>query len=150
MTSITLNGKAVALAAEPDTPLLWAIRDEAGLMGTKFGCGAAQCGACTMYVDGAPIRSCSTPLSEVAGKRVTTIEGLDSKVATAVRAAWQKLDVAQCGYCQSGQIMAATALLTKTAKPEDKQIEDAMNGNICRCATYARIKVAIKQASATI
>jgi isoquinoline 1-oxidoreductase subunit alpha len=150
MTTFQLNGKPVTLTADGDTPLLWAVRDEVGLMGSKFGCGIAQCGVCTMYVDGAPVRSCSLPISDVAGKQVTTIEGLNGKVASAVTAAWQTLDVAQCGYCQSGQIMAATALLTATAKPSDKQIDDAMSGNICRCATYGRIKAAIKQASTAI
>jgi isoquinoline 1-oxidoreductase subunit alpha len=150
MTTFQLNGKPITLTVDTDTPLLWAVRDEAGLMGSKFGCGVALCGACTMFVDGVPVRSCSTPIADVAGKQVTTIEGLNGKVASAVTSAWQALDVAQCGYCQAGQIMAATALLTATGKPTDKQIDEAMAGNICRCATYGRIKAAIKQASAAI
>ena len=150
MTTFELNGKSITLDADPDMPLLWAIRDEAGLMGTKFGCGAALCGACTVHIDGEPTRSCSTTLSSIAGKKVTTIEGNSGKVAAAVTSAWQTLEVAQCGFCQSGQIMAATALLSKTPKPTDADIEQAMDGNICRCATYVRIKAAIKQASASI
>jgi isoquinoline 1-oxidoreductase subunit alpha len=150
MTQATLNGNPITFKSTPDTPLLWALRDELKLTGTKFGCGAAQCGACTVYVNGQPARSCVTPVSDIAAKKVTTIEGLDSKVSKAIVAAWQALDVAQCGYCQSGQIMAATALLTQTPKPTDKQINDAMTGNICRCATYVRIKAAIKQASIAI
>jgi isoquinoline 1-oxidoreductase subunit alpha len=149
-TTFQLNGKPVTLTLDAETPLLWAIRDEVGLTGSKFGCGIAQCGACTMLIDGAPERSCSIRIGDCAGKQVTTIEGLSGRVAAAVTAAWQKLDVAQCGYCQSGQIVAATALLTSTAKPTDKQIDDAMSGNICRCATYVRVKAAIKQASAGI
>jgi isoquinoline 1-oxidoreductase subunit alpha len=150
MTQATLNGKPITFVSTPDTPLLWAVRDELKMTGTKFGCGAAQCGACTVYIDGQPTRSCVTPIGDIAGKKITTIEGLDGKVAKAVVAAWQALDVAQCGYCQSGQIMAATALLSEIPKPSEKQINDAMSGNICRCATYVRIKAAIKQASAAI
>jgi isoquinoline 1-oxidoreductase alpha subunit len=150
MTKFNLNGREVTATSEPDTPLLWVVRDELGLMGSKFGCGAAQCGACTMYVDGQPVRACVTPIETVKGQKVTTIEGLQGKVADAVRTAWQKLDVVQCGYCQSGQIMAATALLTATPKPTDADIDSAMSGNICRCATYVRIKAAIKQASGSL
>jgi isoquinoline 1-oxidoreductase alpha subunit len=150
MASLNLNGKTVQVDAAPDTPLLWVLRDHLGMTGTKFGCGAALCGACTVHVDGAPTRSCVTPLSAVGGKKVTSIEGLDGRVATAVQAAWDKVQVPQCGYCQSGQVMAATALLTKTPKPSDAQIVEAMQGNICRCGTYGRIQAAIKDASASL
>jgi isoquinoline 1-oxidoreductase alpha subunit len=145
-----LNGQAVSLDADPDMPLLWAIREKAGLTGTKFGCGVAQCGACTVHIDGTPARSCSTPVSAVAGAKVTTIEGLNGKVGQAVQASWQKLNVVQCGYCQSGQIMSAVALLTLTPKPTDADIDDAMDGNICRCATYVRIRAAIHDAATTL
>ena len=146
-TTINLNGKPVTVNAAPDTPMLWVLRDHLGMTGTKFGCGAALCGACTVYVDGVPTRSCVTPLSAIGGKKVTSIEGLQGKVAGAVQAAWDKAQVPQCGYCQSGQVMAATALLTKTPKPTDAQIEEAMQGNLCRCGTYGRIRTAIKDAS---
>ncbi|MFC3676321.1 (2Fe-2S)-binding protein [Ferrovibrio xuzhouensis] len=146
----TLNGKPVTVNADPDMPLLWAVRDEIGLTGSKFGCGMALCGACTMHVDGDPIRSCQTALSDVAGKKVTTIEGLGGKVAKAVEAAWIKHEVAQCGYCQSGQIMSAVALLSGNKKPSDSDIDDAMQGNICRCATYVRIRAAIHDAASTL
>ncbi|APV51483.1 isoquinoline 1-oxidoreductase [Betaproteobacteria bacterium GR16-43] len=146
-TTINLNGKPVTVNAAPDTPMLWVLRDHLGMTGTKFGCGAALCGACTVYVDGVPTRSCVTPLSAIAGKKVTSIEGLQGKVASAVQAAWDKAQVPQCGYCQSGQVMAATALLTKTPKPTDAQIEQAMQGNLCRCGTYGRIRTAIHDAS---
>ena len=146
-TTINLNGKPVTVNAAPDTPMLWVLRDHLGMTGTKFGCGAALCGACTVYVDGVPTRSCVTPLSAIGGKKVTSIEGLQGKVAGAVQAAWDKVQVPQCGYCQSGQVMAATALLTKTPKPTDAQIEEAMQGNLCRCGTYGRIRAAIKDAS---
>jgi isoquinoline 1-oxidoreductase alpha subunit len=146
----TLNGKPVTVNADPDMPLLWAVRDEIGLTGSKFGCGMALCGACTMHVDGDPIRSCQTALSDVAGKKVTTIEGLAGKVAKAVEAAWIKHEVAQCGYCQSGQIMSAVALLTGNKKPTDSDIDDAMQGNVCRCATYVRIRAAIHDAASTL
>ncbi|HEX6957723.1 MAG TPA: (2Fe-2S)-binding protein [Ferrovibrio sp.] len=146
----TLNGNPVTLDADPDMPLLWAVRDEIGLTGSKFGCGKAQCGACTMHVDGSPVRSCSTPLSAVAGSNVTTIEGLNGKVAEAVQAAWIKHEVAQCGYCQSGQIMSAVALLADNNKPTDDDIDAAMQGNICRCATYVRIRSAIHDAAKTL
>lgn len=145
--TITVNDMEHALDAEPDMPLLWAIRDHVHLTGTKFGCGMSLCGACTVYVDGAPVRSCVTPVSSVAGKRVTTIEGLDSRAAQAVQAAWTEHAVPQCGYCQSGQIMSAAALLEKNPKPTDADIDTAMSGNICRCATYVRIRAAIKSAA---
>jgi isoquinoline 1-oxidoreductase alpha subunit len=146
-TTFTLNGKPTTLDADPAMPLLWALREVAGLTGTKFGCGMALCGACTVQLQGQPIRSCSMPLSAVAGKQVTTIEGLQSKPAKAVQAAWIKLQVPQCGYCQSGQIMSATALLESNAAPTDADIDGAMSGNICRCATYARIRAAIHDAA---
>ena len=142
-----VNGQPVSVDVDADTPLLWVIRDELGMTGTKFGCGLALCGACTVYVDGAPTRSCQTFVEDVAGAAVTTIEGLDSKPAQAVQAAWQELDVPQCGYCQSGQIMSATALLSETPKPTDEDIDAAMNGNVCRCATYHRIRKAIHRAA---
>jgi isoquinoline 1-oxidoreductase alpha subunit len=149
-TTFELNGKSTTLDADPSMPLLWAVREVAGLTGTKFGCGVAQCGACTVHLEGQPIRSCVTPLAAVAGKKITTIEGLVGKPAAAVQAAWVKLQVPQCGYCQSGQIMSATALLSKNAAPTDADIDDAMSGNICRCATYARIRAAIHAAAATM
>ena len=145
-----LNGQSVSLDVDPDMPLLWAIREKAGLTGTKFGCGIAQCGACTVHVDGAPTRSCSTPVSAAAETKVITIEGLAGKTAAAVQASWQKLNVVQCGYCQSGQIMSAVALLTETPKPTDDDINTAMSGNICRCATYHRIRDAIHDAAKSI
>jgi isoquinoline 1-oxidoreductase alpha subunit len=149
-TSFTLNGHATTLDADPTMPVLWALREVAGLTGTKFGCGMALCGACTVHLQGEPVRSCSLPLSAVAGKQVTTIEGLTSRSARAVQAAWVKLQVPQCGYCQSGQIMSATALLENNAKPDDNDIDGAMSGNICRCATYARIRAAIHEAAAAL
>jgi isoquinoline 1-oxidoreductase alpha subunit len=145
--SFTLNGKPISLDVDPDMPLLWAIRDAVGLTGTKFGCGMAQCGACTVHIEGQATRSCVTPVSAVADQHVTTIEGLSSKHAKAVQTAWRKLDVVQCGYCQSGQIMSATALLSENAKPSDSDIDSAMSGNICRCATYVRIRAAIHEAA---
>ena len=145
--SFTLNGKAATLDADPDMPLLWAIREVAGLHGTKFGCGVAQCGACTVHIEGQATRSCVTLLSAVGGKHVTTIEGIESKAAKAVQAAWVELQVPQCGYCQSGQIMSATALLEQNPKPSDADIDGAMSGNICRCATYVRIRAAIHAAA---
>lgn len=145
--TITVNDTEHTIDADPDTPLLWAIRDHVRLTGTKFGCGMSLCGACTVYVDGAPVRSCVTPISSVAGKRVTTIEGLSSKAGKAVQAAWIEHAVPQCGYCQSGQIMSAAALLEKNRKPTDADIDTAMSGNICRCATYVRIRAAIKSAA---
>ena len=148
MANLNINGKAVQVDAAPDTPLLWALRDHLQMTGTKFGCGASFCGACTVHIDGKPARSCQTPLSAVEGKSVTTIEGLQgNRVAEAVQASWDKVQVPQCGYCQSGQVMAATALLTATPNPTDAQIEAAMNGNICRCGTYGRVRTAIKEAS---
>ncbi len=147
MIMITINGSARELDVEPDMPLLWAIRDHANLTGTKFGCGIAACGACTVHVDGEPVRSCQTLVGDVAGKAVTTIEGIDGKVARAVQAAWRKLDVVQCGYCQSGQIMSAVGLLTQNPKPSDAEIDGAMDGNVCRCATYVRIRAAIHAAA---
>jgi isoquinoline 1-oxidoreductase alpha subunit len=147
MLTLNINGKPVKVEAEADTPLLWVLRDELHMTGTKFGCGIAACGACTVHIDGVPTRSCVTPASAVAGQKITTIEGLDSKAAIAVQTAWEKLDVVQCGYCQSGQIMAATALLAKNHKPSDADIDAAMTGNICRCATYHRIRAAIHEAA---
>jgi len=146
--SFTLNGQSVNLDADPEMPLLWAIREKADLTGTKYGCGIAQCGACTVHIDGMATRSCVTPLAAVEGANVTTIEGLTGKAAQAVQAAWQDLDVVQCGYCQSGQIMSAVALLSETPKPTDEDINAAMSGNVCRCATYVRIRAAIHQAAA--
>jgi isoquinoline 1-oxidoreductase subunit alpha len=146
-TTFFLNGKSTTLDADPNMPLLWAIREFAGLHGTKFGCGMAMCGACTVHLDGQAVRSCVTPLSAVSGRQVLTIEGLQSKQAKAVQAAWIDLQVPQCGYCQSGQIMSATALLEKNATPSDADIDGAMSGNICRCATYPRIRAAIHAAA---
>ena len=147
---IVLNQKEYRVEAASDTPLLWVIRDHLKFTGTKYGCGMAQCGACTVHLDGQPIRSCVTPIAMVEGKSITTIEGNDSRVAQAVHDAWDQLQVTQCGYCQSGQIMSATALLTKNAKPTDQDIDTAMSGNICRCNTYVRIRAAIKQAAANL
>jgi len=147
MANLNINGKSVEVDAAPDTPLLWALRDHLAMTGTKFGCGAALCGACTVHVEGTPTRSCVTPISAVTGKKITTIEGLNGRVAEAVQASWDKIQVPQCGYCQSGQVMAATALLTKTPNPTDAQIDNAMNGNICRCGTYGRVRTAIKEAA---
>ena len=148
--SLTVNGQRRDADVDPNTPLLWVLREDLGLTGTKYGCGIAQCGACTVHVDGEPLRSCSAPVSAVAGKQVTTIEGLSSRTAKAVQKAWVDLDVVQCGYCQSGQIMSATALLEKIPKPSDTDIDRAMAGNICRCATYHRIRAAIHAAAATL
>jgi isoquinoline 1-oxidoreductase alpha subunit len=148
--SLRINGKSVTVQAEADTPLLWVIRDEVGMTGTKFGCGAALCGACTVHLDGVPIRSCSTPLSAVAGKSVTTIEAMaGDEVGKRVQAAWIAHDVPQCGYCQSGQIMSAVALLRDKPKPTDADIDNAMSGNLCRCGTYNRIRAAIHTAAGT-
>ena len=145
-----VNGKNVDVKAEADTPLLWVIRDEIGLTGTKFGCGLALCGACTVHLDGVPVRSCQTPLSAAAGKSVSTIESMASTdIGKKVQAAWVALDVPQCGYCQSGQIMSAVALLKATPKPTDADIDNAMSGNICRCGTYPRIRAAIQMAAGT-
>ena len=147
MQTIQLNGKSVQVSAEADTPLLWLLRGELKLTGTKFGCGMALCGACTVHVNGVPTRSCVTPLGALGDKALTTIEGLQGPEVQAVRAAWIALDVAQCGYCQSGQIMAAAALLKDKPKPTDADINTAMAGNICRCGTYPRIRAAIHQAA---
>jgi isoquinoline 1-oxidoreductase subunit alpha len=147
-TRFTVNGRAVDVTAEPDTPLLWVIRDEIGLTGTKFGCGAALCGACTVHLDGQPVRSCQTPVSAVAGNNVATIESMSaSAVGKKLQAAWIAHDVPQCGYCQSGQIMSAAALLTSNPNPSDADIDQAMSGNICRCGTYPRIRAAIHTAA---
>ena len=145
-TSFTLNGKAVSAKSESDTPLLWVIRDEIGLTGTKFGCGAALCGACTVHLNGQPIRACQTPLSAVAGKKVATVESLGNNTHV-LQKAWIKHDVPQCGYCQSGQLMSAAALLASNKSPSDADIDAAMSGNICRCGTYPRIRAAIKDAA---
>jgi isoquinoline 1-oxidoreductase alpha subunit len=151
MATLTVNGRTVTVQAEPDTPLLWVLREDLGLTGTKFGCGMALCGACTVHLDGAPVRSCSTPLSAARGKRITTIEGLPKAGRLhPVQAAWIDLDVPQCGYCQSGQIMSAVALLATTKTPTDADIDQAMSGNICRCGAYQRVRAAIKRASAAM
>lgn len=150
MYTLTINGQARSLDIEGDTPLLWVLRDQLGLTGTKYGCGVAMCGACTVHVNGSAMRSCSVPISAIDKATVTTIEGLNSPAGKAVQTAWQKLDVVQCGYCQSGQIMSAAALLEKTPKPSEQQIIDGMNGNLCRCATYQRIRTAVQQASANL
>ena len=147
MITLDINGKAHSLDVDPDMPLLWALRDHAALTGTKYGCGIAQCGSCTVHVDGQPVRSCVTPVAAAAGKRIITIEGLASPVGTAVQTAWRELEVVQCGYCQSGQIMAAVALLERNRRPTDADIDAAMQGNLCRCATYVRIRAAIKAAA---
>lgn len=147
MIKFTLNGESVSYTGDGNKPLLWFVREDQSLTGSKFGCGVAMCGACTMHRDGSPIRACSTPMSALEGAVVTTIEGLESPVANAVQNAWQKLDVVQCGYCQSGQIMSATALLSTNAKPSDADIDSAMQGNLCRCATYHRIRNAIHMAA---
>jgi len=144
---INVNGQARQVDAGPDTPLLWALRDELKLTGTKFGCGQALCGACTVHVDGAPARSCQIPLADATKMKIVTIEGIAGKEAEAIRAAWRELDVPQCGYCQSGQIMSATALLQAKAKPTDADIDEAMDGNVCRCATYHRIRAGIHRAA---
>jgi isoquinoline 1-oxidoreductase subunit alpha len=141
----------VASAVPGDTPLLWVLRDSLNLTGTKYGCGLGLCGACTVYIEGQPIRSCQTPLSSIKmGAEITTIEGLKTREGQAVQTAWQKLDVPQCGYCQSGQVMAAAALLAKNKRPSDADIDTAMAGNICRCATYVRIRAAIKEAARSL
>jgi isoquinoline 1-oxidoreductase alpha subunit len=145
---LTINLTAHAVDVPDDMPLLWVLRDEIGLKGTKFGCGVAQCGACTVLLDGQPIRSCITPVSAVGTAKITTVEGLKASPAgRAVRAAWEQVDVAQCGYCQAGQMLAASALLTATPHPTDADIDQAMDGNFCRCATYKRIRAAIKTAA---
>jgi isoquinoline 1-oxidoreductase alpha subunit len=149
MASLTINGKSQDVDAPDDMPLLWVIRDRLGMTGTKFGCGMAMCGACTVHLDGAPIRSCVTPISAAAGKQITTIEAVgEDDVGRAVQQAWTEIGVPQCGYCQSGQIMSATALIKSNPAPTDADIDAAMSGNICRCGTYPRIRAAIKQAAA--
>ncbi len=147
MVSLTVNERRYDLDIEPEMPLLWAIRDVIGLTGTKFGCGIAQCGACTVHLDGVPIRSCTTPASTAAGKRVTTIEGLSPDATHPLQVAWVAEQVPQCGYCQSGQLMSAAALLARTPRPSDRQIDAAMAGNVCRCGTYQRIRRAIHRAA---
>ena len=151
MITLTVNSSAYDLDVSPDTPLLWAIRDHVELTGTKYGCGMSLCGACTVHVDGQPIRACSTPVSAVAGREVTTIEAIgDSPAGRALQQSWVKLEVPQCGYCQSGQIMSAAALLVTNQTPTDADIDRAMSGNICRCATYVRIRAAIKDAAQSL
>ncbi|MGE0440321.1 MAG: (2Fe-2S)-binding protein [Gemmatimonadales bacterium] len=147
MITVTINGQPKEIDADPSMPLLWALRDVLGLTGTKFGCGIAQCGACTVHLDGVPVRSCSMPLSAVGTKKVTTIEGLSPEGSHPVQRAWVELQVPQCGYCQSGQIMSAAALLASKADPSDADIDQAMNGNLCRCGTYQRIRAAIHRAA---
>jgi isoquinoline 1-oxidoreductase alpha subunit len=145
---LNINGKTTRVDADPDTPLLWVLRDTLQLTGTKYGCGMAVCGACTVHLDGEPVRSCVTPVSAAAGKKITTIEGADQgRVAKVVQAAWQRLDVVQCGYCQPGQIMSAIALLERNRRPSDADIDEAMAGNLCRCGTYVRIRAAIHEAA---
>jgi isoquinoline 1-oxidoreductase alpha subunit len=145
--SLTVNNRGVDLDLDPETPLLWALRDHLGLVGTKFGCGGGFCGACTVHVDGTATRSCSTPIARAAGRRITTIEGLSAAGDHPAQRAWEQIDVPQCGYCQAGQIMSCAALLSRNATPSDDEITAAMNGNICRCGTYARIKEAVKLAA---
>ena len=148
MIQLTVNGKPHKADVEPDTPLLWALRDSLLLTGTKYGCGSGFCGACTVHVNGQPTRSCITPVADVAGKKITTIEAVDgTRVGKAVQEAWRKLDVVQCGYCQSGQIMSAVSLLSANKKPTDADIDASMSGNLCRCATYVRIRAAIHEAA---
>jgi len=151
MITLNVNGKQLQADVDADTPILWVLRDALGMTGTKFGCGMALCGACTVHLDGAPIRSCMTPVSAAEGRKITTIESMSaSRVGKAVQAAWVKHDVPQCGYCQSGQIMSAAALLASNAKPTDQDIDAAMSGNVCRCGTYNQIRAAIKDAAATL
>jgi isoquinoline 1-oxidoreductase subunit alpha len=147
MIQLTVNGKARKFDGDPDMPLLWYLRDELDLKGTKYGCGIGQCGACTIHLNGKPVRACLTPVSASANAKITTLEGLSGEGTHPVQAAWQELDVPQCGYCQAGQIMAAAALLAKTPKPTDADIDAAMNGNLCRCGTYLRIRQAIHKAA---
>ena len=150
MTTLTINGEEHTVDVAPDTPLLWVLRDSLHLTGTKYGCGMALCGACTVHLDGEPVRSCQTPLSAVAGKSVTTIEGLSANGDHPVQRAWIDEDVPQCGYCQSGQIMSAAALLAKNSTPSETEIDAAMGGNLCRCGTYGRIRKAIRRAASTM
>jgi isoquinoline 1-oxidoreductase subunit alpha len=147
MLTLSINGSPIEIDAEPQMPLLWALRDVAGLTGTKFGCGQAQCGACTVHLDGVPVRSCQTAIGDVGEGKITTIEGVTGKVAETVQSVWADLDVPQCGYCQSGQIMSAVSLLNDNKKPTDEDIDGAMAGNLCRCATYQRIRSAIHEAA---
>ncbi|MEM1399720.1 MAG: (2Fe-2S)-binding protein [Pseudomonadota bacterium] len=147
MVSLTVNGEAREVDVDPDTPLLWVLRDSLNMTGTKFGCGVASCGACTVHVDGFPTRSCQMFVGDLEGAEIKTIEGIDGKAAEATRAAWSEFNVPQCGYCQSGQIMSASALIAETPKPTDEDIDLAMDGNICRCASYVRIRKAIHRAS---
>ncbi len=150
MIQLNINDKVYEVDASADMPLLWAIRDLVGLTGTKFGCGMAQCGACTVHVNGTPVRSCSFPVSAAVGRKITTIEGMNEKIGEAVKKAWIELQVPQCGYCQSGQIMSATALLKSKPHPTDADIDAAMQGNLCRCGTYQRIRSAIHRAAEMI
>lgn len=150
MLTLDINDRSHQIDADPDMPLLWAIRDHASLTGTKFGCGKALCGACTVHIDGQAVRSCSMPAGDAQGRKIVTIEGLDGRVAEAVQASWRKLDVVQCGYCQSGQIMSAIALLNENRTPSEDDINNAMDGNICRCGTYVRIKAAIQDAARSL
>ena len=150
-TELSINGETRAVEADPDTPLLWVLRDHLGLTGTKFGCGMALCGACTVHVDGEAVRACVTPLSTLAGKKIVTVEGVSATPqGKALQDAWVNNDVPQCGYCQAGQIMSAAALLADNPKPNDSDIDDAMSGNLCRCGTYTRIRAAIKQAAGSL
>ena len=149
MTNLKINGETIVVDAAPRTPLLWVLRDELGLTGTKFGCGVASCGACTVHIDGVPVRSCQAFVEDVDGE-ITTIEGLSGREAKAVQTAWRELDVVQCGYCQSGQIMSAVNLLEHNPKPTDAEIDAVMSGNACRCATYVRIRAAIHQAASSL
>ena len=150
MLNLTVNGVRHAIDADPEMPLLWALRDHLDKTGTKYGCGIAQCGACTVHLDGQPVRSCQTRIGDVGEAKITTIEGISGRVAEAVQGAWRKLDVVQCGYCQSGQIMSAIGLLTENTKPSEADIDGAMNGNVCRCGTYQRIRAAIHEAAKTL
>lgn len=150
MTTFKINGESRSVENDPDTPLLWVIRDTLGLTGTKFGCGVASCGACTVWLNGAPVRSCSIPLSAAEGAQITTIEGASTPEFRAVQNAWRELQVPQCGWCQSGQIMSAAALLKGNPNPDDNAINAGMSGNVCRCATYHRIRAAVKRAAQTL
>src|SRR5919197_929571 len=150
MVNLPINGAARTVTADDDIPLLWVLREQLQMTGTKYGCGIAQCGACTVHIDGRPARSCVTPAAALAGRDVVTIEGVSGEAARAVQDAWRRLDVAQCGYCQSGQIMSAIALLSEIRRPSDADIDAAMTGNVCRCATYVRIRAAIHEAAKTL